>query len=183
GYGQLDYDPIGEVDPETWLAIQRRGITQGADDATSNAISLLHMKRLVDRSGSAQPYDDLVALAEQQIANSVASTGIEREAFDWADKITNWCDDVAFDFSMETHLHQAGNVCTRVDSLDSVTIEYDLRPDGVIAVRPWPFSVESYSGFIIGYEIEGYPERLEPVLMPFYLTPWPDQSDPPEGPI
>ncbi|MCC6615565.1 MAG: DUF3891 family protein [Anaerolineae bacterium] len=172
GYSQLDYDAIGEVAPERWLAIQRQGISQDAGDAAANAVALLHMKRLVDRSGSEAPYDELVALAEQRIADSVARTSLPRAAFEWADKITNWCDDVAFDFSMETRFHQAGSVCTRVDSADTVTIEYDLRPEGVIAVRPWPFSVESYSGFIIGYEIEGYPERLEPVLMPFTLTPW-----------
>jgi len=172
GYGPLDYDPIGEVAPERWLEIQRKGITQEVDDAVANVIALLHMKRLVDRSGSEAPYDELVALAERHIAESVEKSGLPREAFEWADKITNWCDDVAFDFSMETHYHEAGNVCTRIDSPDTVAIEYDLAPDGVIAVRPWPFSVPSYSGFIIGYEIEGYPERLEPVLMPFFLTPW-----------
>ena len=76
GYGPLDYDPIGEVAPERWLTIQRQGITQEADDATANVIALLHMKRLVDRSGSEAPYDELVALARDPGARRTAGTRV-----------------------------------------------------------------------------------------------------------
>ncbi|MCA9911303.1 MAG: DUF3891 family protein, partial [Anaerolineae bacterium] len=116
GYGQLDYYPLGEVDRETWLSIQRRGILLSADDAISNVVSLLHIKRLLQNSGTAQPTDDLVALADEQIAASIGKSGLAREAFEWADKITQWCDDVAFDFSFEANVHRSPQVYARTDS-------------------------------------------------------------------
>ena len=41
--------------------------------------------------------------------------------------------------------------------------------DGVINVDPWPFSVDEHKGYLVAYQMEGYPERLDPVILPYKL--------------
>jgi hypothetical protein len=45
---------------------------------------------------------------------------------------------------------------------------YAISAAGEIKVEPWPFAVLSFSGLIIGYERGGYPDRLEPRVIPFH---------------
>jgi hypothetical protein len=41
--------------------------------------------------------------------------------------------------------------------------------DGVIRVTPWPFSVTSYEGYLIAYQSDGYPEKLDPFILLYRL--------------
>jgi hypothetical protein len=49
-----------------------------------------------------------------------------------------------------------------------VSVQYHVE-DGVIRVTPWPFSVTSYEGYLIAYQSDGYPEKLDPFLMLYKL--------------
>jgi hypothetical protein len=48
---------------------------------------------------------------------------------------------------------------------------YAISAAGEIKVEPWPFAVLSFSGLIIGYERGGYPDRLEPRVIPYHCRP------------
>jgi hypothetical protein len=39
----------------------------------------------------------------------------------------------------------------------------------VISAHPWPFAVDRYEGYLLAYQADSYPERLDPVILPFLL--------------
>ena len=41
--------------------------------------------------------------------------------------------------------------------------------DGTTEVAPWPFGVDSHAGYLVGYQLEGYPAVLESVVMSYRL--------------
>jgi hypothetical protein len=98
-------------------------------------------------------------------------TGFSLSAFTWADRITNLCDMIAFHFSFGEPTESTLAVCPRLKSPDETPITYSLDDQGTITVSPWPFSVDSYRGFIVGYRAEGYPDRLEPEILNWWLVP------------
>lgn len=165
GYGVLDNSPLFQMPADDWNAIQRNGITQGFDDPVANIVTLMHIKRLLGYSD----VPELNQLVDQHIKQSLIQTDVPTDVFVWADKITRLCDNIAFDFSFEKMIQKPTDVHPRRDSEETVTIHHRLEDNGVIRVDPWVFSVEEYHGFIMGYELEGYPDKLEPVLMPFTL--------------
>ena len=59
----------------------------------------------------------------------------------------------------------------RNDRDEEVTVGYRIA-DGAVQVDPWPFSVGSYAGYLVGYQLDGYPTVLEPVVMPYQLAGW-----------
>jgi len=168
GYGMTDNAPIGEADPKEWREIQRLGIINGFnDDPIANIVALMHIKRLLRWMND----EELVDLARQQIRQSLIKTDVPKSAFEWADHITRLCDNMSFDFSFEANLQEPVEVFPRVNSDEMVTIYHRLEDDGTLYVKPWVFSVESYSGFVTGYNADTYPDKLDPVYMPFKLLP------------
>ncbi|HEX5688545.1 MAG TPA: hypothetical protein VFX76_01000, partial [Roseiflexaceae bacterium] len=85
------------------------------------------------------------------------------------DRITNLCDRIAFDFCFEAPAEGDVSIFPRNDRDEQVKVRYRMD-DGVIQVDPWPFGVESHTGYLVGYQLEGYPARLEPVLVPYHLV-------------
>ncbi len=77
-----------------------------------------------------------------------------------ADRITDLCDRVAFDFCVE------GPASGRVAG-----IEYTVDGYGGITLDPWPLRPSSVGGIILGFRDEGYPDVLEPVVVPFDVRP------------
>jgi len=84
------------------------------------------------------------------------------------DRITNLCDQLSFNFCFELPASGEVAILPRNDSQTEVPLHYQVE-DGVINVKPWPFSVDSYEGYIIGYKPELYPAQLDPVILPFRL--------------
>ena len=169
GYGSIDNNPIGEMTDEAWFKTQRDGIQQGVENPVANIPSLLHMRRLLTFSHR-QNTQPLIDLANQHIGQSLAHTSHTLEEFEWADHITRICDRMAFGFSFEAPEEVERPVCQRLDSDETTVVSFSLDGSGTIHVDPWPFSVEHYAGFIIGYELEGYPQRLEPLVLPFAIA-------------
>jgi hypothetical protein len=89
--------------------------------------------------------------------------------FDWADKITRFCDNVAFHFSFEVERELSANVGMRVNDKRETAVTYHIQPHGQIIIDPWPFAVPTISGMILGYQAEGYPDVLLPVVVPFQI--------------
>jgi hypothetical protein len=168
GYGTIDNKPIGGVPREVWAQTQRDGILASVDDPVANIVTLMHIRRLLTYPGTDETAP-LMQLADEHIQAALRHTEHDFDAFKWTDAITRWCDDVTFGFAFESRGRSETKVYPRRGVFEAQPVAFDLRDEGVIAVDPWPFAVESYQGYIIGYELDGYPERLEPVLVPFEL--------------
>ena len=52
-----------------------------------------------------------------------------------------------------------------------VILVYQLDGHGAALVFPWPFNADRLEGFILGYESAAYPEVLEPVIVPYTVSP------------
>ncbi len=92
----------------------------------------------------------------------------EEDAAD-ADRITDLCDRVAFDFCLEQPA--SGVVVVSGRDGESISLGYELDGEGNVALDPWPLRSHLVAGFVLGYAAEGYPGRLEPVVTPFSLAP------------
>jgi hypothetical protein len=165
-YGVVDDLAIGGVSEVEWLDMVRKGIEYWFDDPITDIVAKLHLRRLV--SGRNLPEaDTLLNLVELRIIERLPSTSFSREQFEWADTITRYCDNLAFDFSFEKPVEKSSAVYARANSRKETPITYAIKPGGEIVVEPWPFSVEAFSGIIIGYHQAGYPETLTPEIVPF----------------
>jgi hypothetical protein len=143
GYGELDSDPLGEMPEERWLTIQRAGVEPQDADPIVDLVVALHIQRLagdVDR-------------LDARVPERLAAAGVDAGAAQAADDLTNLCDRLAFSFCFEES--DAG----RIGDLD-----YAVHADGSATVSPWPLRVPYLKERVVGYEADGYPERLVPVV-------------------
>ena len=89
-----------------------------------------------------------------------AAAGVSEADGKAGDAITNLCDSIAFDFCFEEpESGTAAGITFRVDGLG-----------GVESTRGRS-SVPRLVGLVTAYEADGYPERLEPVIVPFEIVP------------
>jgi hypothetical protein len=168
GYGEHDDDEIGAVPDDRWLAIQCRGFTPVGGDAVVDLVVAMHVRRLVShRSNDAARR----ALAEMDAAlvGVRADTGVPEEDAAAADRITDLCDRVAFDFCLEQPA--SGVVPVPLRDGGSIAVAYEVDGEGNVALDPWPLRPATVTGVVLGYTAEGYPGRLEPVVTPFTLAP------------
>ena len=169
-YPEYDNLPINEVPEEVWLDTQRKGILMTSDNPVIDMICLLHSRRLLGFSEYAGT-EALIELANEGIERTLARTHYSLAEFEWVDRITRLCDSVAYVFSFEQALNMSLPVSSHVDSEATVIIEIAIDGQGSVQMSPWTFSVESIQGYILGYELEGYPERREAVYIPFSIIP------------
>lgn len=158
GYGEHDADDIGAVASERWTGIQRRGFTPRREDAVVDLVVALHVRRLLS---SREDEHERGAHAEVDalIPSLLARAGVTVEQADAADAITSVCDRLAFAFCFEEPAH--GEVRG---------IVYELDGEGGIVLEPWPLEVPVLVGLVTGYEADGYPDRLVPVVTPFRVN-------------
>jgi hypothetical protein len=81
---------------------------------------------------------------------------------------TNLCDRIAFDFCFEAPAKGEVRIFPRNDRDDEVAVQYRIE-DGTIEVAPWPFGVDSTTGYLVGYQLDGYPAVREPVMLLYRL--------------
>jgi hypothetical protein len=155
GYGEHDDYDIDTVDDSTWIEIQRRGFAPRDEDSVVDLVAALHVRRLL--SGN-----DAVATAEADdvIASLLPIAGLTREQADAADAITNVCDVISFQFCFEE---------TSEREVRGYRVVTDA--EGGIGVDPWPFRVPELVGLVTAFELDGYPEQLTPVVVPYAATP------------
>ena len=151
GYGELDEDEIGGVEPGRWLAIQRRGFGARDDDPVVDLIVSLHVARLV---GDDDPSfrDELPPL--------LARANVDEPTAAAADRITNLCDRISFDVCLEQ---------PEEGSLGEISYAYD--GNNRVSVDPWPFAAEHFAVLLVGYRSDGYPRTLERVVEPIAFSP------------
>jgi len=151
GYGEFDADDLDDVPADRWLEIQRRGFEPRRADPVADLFVALHVRRLVSHGGDPTEFD-------RRLPELQAAAGVDPETAAAADRITATCDRLAFDFCLEEPSAGEAN-----------GFAYELDGDGTIRLDPWPLAVPRLTGLVFAFEAEGYPLRLEPVVVPFAL--------------
>lgn len=169
-YSNGDNLSIGDVSETEWLDVMRSGIDLEFTDPIAEVIAKLHMMRLV-RTPTSPEREQIVEAFENRISSVVAQTDYSRDQFEWADRITRFCDSLAFDFSYELLTKDSTPIFAKTGGSNDTKLSYDLQPNGLIKIAPWPFSVRSFSGMITGYELEGYPQSLAPKIIQYQVVP------------
>jgi hypothetical protein len=167
-YGHLDNLPISEASEADWLANTRKGFDMAWRDPLADAIAKMHLQRLASYGTSPVRQAEAAAMAEE-IAALAAEHGLDRALLARIDRITRLCDDIAFAFCFEAPAQGSVRVYPHNDADDEVDVSYHVE-DGKIRVTPWPFAVESHRGYLVGYQLGGYPEVLEPVMVTYELV-------------
>jgi hypothetical protein len=166
GYGELDNDPLGEMPQERWLVIARRGFAAQDADPIVDVVVAMHIHRLV----STAPFTiDPTVLAEFDVGvpERLRTAGVDAATAAATDPVTALCDGLAFNFCFEQAT--SGTIDIPQQSRAAVPISYSLDEGGVGTLSPWPLAVQELTRAVVGYEADGYPERLEPVQRRFAL--------------
>lgn len=168
-YGPQDALPIGELPEAEWLALTRRGFAMGWADPVADLIAKLHLTRLV-RSDESPLRKAEAATMTAAIHELLQQHGLDATTFERIDRITNLCDRIAFDFCFEAPAGGAVAIFAKNERDEAVSVCYRIA-GGAIHVNPWPFGVDSHTAYLVGYQLDGYPTVLEPVLLPYRLLP------------
>jgi hypothetical protein len=137
-------------------------------DPISVLITKLHLKRLASY-GSAPARQALTAEMAQAIQAKMDRHSLDAATFERIDRITNLCDHIAFDFCFEVPAEGEVRIFPRNDRDDEIRVGYHIE-GGTIRVNPWPFGADSHTGYVVGYQLEGYPTKLEPVMARYQLV-------------
>lgn len=163
-YGVLDAHPLGEYDDAEWRAIAEAGVAVAYDDPVTDAVAKRHLRRLIGTPDdtSLQP---LIDRLEARIGARRAETRYTDADFEWADRITRFCDSVAFDLGFENRGRRSATVQPRRDEPHETEIAYEITPDSTIRFDPWPFAVTELGMPVPTYDAGGYPEQLTPQIV------------------
>lgn len=167
GYGYLDNSPIGGMGEEEWNVIARRGFGMPCSDVVADTIVKYHIRRLA-RNDKSLVRKALAAEFSQAIDEQVKASNLSKTLFDRIDRITDLCDTLSFSFCFDVPASGSISIFPRNDQDAEVSIQYHVE-DGEITVTPWPFSVDEHQGYLVAYRMDGYPERLDPVILPYQL--------------
>lgn len=167
GYGYLDNSPIGGMRDEEWQVIARRGFYMDGSDPVADAIVKFHIRRLASH-GTTDIRKALFAEFSQGVDEHLQRHNFSRLLFDRTDRITDLLDSLSFEFCFDIPASGRINIFPRNGEDKEVTVEYQVK-DGEITVSPWTFSVDEHVGYLVAYQLDGYPERLDPVMLPYRL--------------
>jgi hypothetical protein len=169
GYGLLDQDEIGRMDPVRWAEIQLAGFRAQSGDPVVDLIAGLHVRRLA-RNFASDPAQAAAAEMERALPDMISAAGVsERDAME-ADAVTDLCDRIAFDFCFEQPGEGSVAVVPAAGAAH-VPIAYGVDGEGGITLDPWPLGVPELPGLIFGFDAAQYPVMLSPVVTPFHARP------------
>ncbi len=167
GYGYLDNSPIGGMSDEEWQGIARSGFYMDGSDAVADAIVKYHIRRLASH-GTTDIRKALYAEFSQGVDEHLKQHNLSRVMFDRMDRITDLLDSLSFELCFDVPASGSIAIFPRNGEDKEVTVEYHVE-DGEISVSPWTFSVDEHRGYLVAYQMDGYPERLDPVILPYCL--------------
>jgi hypothetical protein len=167
GYGLLDTSAIGEMSEAEWQGIARRSFSMVNSDFVADTIIKYHVRRLTSYSNT----DERKAMTTEfslVINEQLRSHNLLKEIFDRMDRITELTDTISFAFCFD--IPESGTVLifSRNGDDSEVSVGYRVENE-IIRAAPWPFSVNRYDGYILAYPWDGYPERLDPFILPYRL--------------
>lgn len=169
GYGYLDTSAVLEMPEPEWVEITRRGFHMPCADPIADLITRHHLLRLTDN----HPSPAVQALHyefEWEIRDQLLELGFSPSTFERIDRITNLCDKISFSFCFEEPTHGYMNVFQHSTSQLETPVHYSIAGTD-IHITPWPFSGDIITGYLIGYQRERYPTQLDPVLLPYIISP------------
>lgn len=169
-YGMLDNHPLGKFDDAEWLEIAEAGVSVDYADPVTDVVAKYHLHRLMETPQSAEA-KRLMARLEAKIDAHTAETPYPPAAFGWADRITRFCDGVAFHFGFENRGWHSGPVCANAGTTDETDVAYEITMEPLIRFTPWPFSVADFSEQVVRFPAEGYPEKLDPEVALVHCVP------------
>jgi hypothetical protein len=111
---------------------------------------------------------ELVELCDKTLEEKIQLSGFEKTEYDFADKVTEIADDIAFDFALEEDSNGEVFVYKKHNDEVATPVTFIIK-ENIVSMIPWPLSVDSYEGSIVGYEKEGYPQNLKEQVIPFIL--------------
>ena len=166
GYAPFDADGIGEIASDRWLEIQHESFRPRGDDAVVDLVVAMHILRLVGHSRNTEAAVELATrLPELLEAAEVAEADAAA-----ADLITNLCDRIAFDFCFE-EAAEGGVGIVPTESHEPVCVTYGVDGEGAVSLDPWPLGVPRLCGVLFAYAATGYPDVLDPCVIPFEIAP------------
>ena len=167
GYGYLDNHPIGGMDDSEWFPVARRTFYMPCSDVVADTIVKYHFRRLAGRDDS----PGRKALTEEfstAIEAHLKEHNLSKELFSRIDRITDLCDSLSFSLCFDVPASGEFSIFPHNEADTEVTVKYHVE-DGVISADPWPFSVDMYGGYLIAYKLDGYPEKLDPVILTYEM--------------
>lgn len=122
GHGFFDSNEIGALSEEHAEEVNRRLVSVDLEDPISNAVAHVHILRLL---GYGKQLPELVDICEKKITAACVMSGIDRGAFEWADRITAFCDFLSFDYCFDRQVERRIQIFPRVGDEESVEIRYE----------------------------------------------------------
>ncbi|MBM3232779.1 DUF3891 family protein [Candidatus Pacearchaeota archaeon] len=163
GYKDYDNFPVGSLTKKQRRDTLKKGILKDSGDIIADIVSLHHINRLIPEDMS-----DIRQILEKFLSNKMKKVVISPKEFLFADRITDFADEIAFYFSFEEDTRGSSEVLSNHSSNKIEKIEFNIK-DNCITMSPWPLSVDYHEGFIVGYQRKGYPKKLSPEIIPFIL--------------
>jgi hypothetical protein len=167
GYGYLDNHSIGGMDDSEWFPVARRTFTMPCSDVVADTIVKYHFRRLASHDQS-PGRKALTAEFTAALDEHLKAHNLSKELFDRIDRITNLCDSLSFSLCFDVPASGEISIFPRNGEDKEVAVKYRVE-DGLISADPWPFAVDSYEGYLVAYQSDGYPEQLDPVILPYLL--------------
>lgn len=168
GYPVLDNFPVEETARKDWVEIHRQGLSKMNSSYQVNILVALHIQRLMSF------YDEPICKAlsdecDSYIENQLKGNSVPRSDLERASNLVAFCDMVAFDFCFEHRRSNSFVIFPDSVGQESVTLHYEVKEEGLVAISPWPAKVKEVYGTITAYDGAKYPEELIPFLVPFFL--------------
>ncbi|MGB7875736.1 MAG: hypothetical protein WBL25_15255 [Anaerolineales bacterium] len=167
GYGYLDNHPIGGMDESEWFPIARRTFNMPCTDVVADSIVKYHFRRLAGHDDS-PGRKALTKEFSKAIDEHLEKHNLSKELFDRIDRITDLCDSLSFSLCFDMPASGEISIYPRNGQDTEIAVKYHVE-NGVISAQPWPFSVNSYQGYLLAYKSDGYPEMLDPVILSYEL--------------
>ena len=167
GYGYLDNHPIGGMDASEWFPIARRTFYMPCSDVIADTIVKYHFRRLASHDDSPER-KVLTEEFSKGIDEHLDKNNLSEQLFTRIDRITNLCDSLSFSLCFDVPASGKISIFPRNDEDTEVTVKYHVE-NGIISANPWPFSVESYQGYLLAYKSDGYPETLDSIVLTYEL--------------
>jgi hypothetical protein len=170
GYRVLDNVPIGESTEEAWLEVVRRGIDYRFAHPTTDIVVKLHIRRLLSWDSSPER-EALIEAIDDQVNGRLPESGATLEAFQRADKITQLCDMISFDYCFEAPQERTYQVYKKPNAAETTRVSYRVQAGGEVVVDPWPFGVPAITGTILAFTRKNYPDELNPLVVGYTIRP------------
>ena len=167
GYGYLDNHPIGGMGDAEWFPIARRTFYMPCSDVVADTIVKYHFRRLASHDDS-PGRKELTAEFSEALDEHLGKHSLSKVLFDRIDRITDLCDSLSFVFCREAPASGEISIFPRNGEDTEVIVKYHVE-EGVISASPWPYSEDRYEGYLVAYKSDGYPERLDPVILTYEL--------------